>query len=59
MIGGAHTVVQDIRDFTSHGAHIIITTPGRFMDLLIRQGDNINLAGGLKSLVSLLHIHVS
>lgn len=51
MIGGAHTVVQDIRDFTSHGAHIIITTPGRFMDLLIRQGDHINLAGGLKSLV--------
>ena len=53
MIGGAHTVIEDIRDFTSHGAHIIITTPGRFMDLLIRQGDKINLAGGLKSLVNI------
>ena len=51
LIGGAHTVVQDIRQFTEQGAHIIITTPGRFMDLLTRQGEKINLAGGLKSLV--------
>lgn len=54
MIGGAHTVVQDIKEFTSKGAHIIITTPGRFMDLLIRQGDKINLAGGLKALEILI-----
>lgn len=51
LIGGAHTVVQDIKEFTTKGAHVIITTPGRFMDLLTRQGDKINLAGGLKSLV--------
>ena len=51
LIGGAHTTAQDIKDFTSKGAHIIVTTPGRFMDLLTRQGDKINLAGGLKSLV--------
>lgn len=51
LIGGARTVIQDIKQFTEHGAHIIITTPGRFMDLLTRQGEKINLAGGLKSLV--------
>lgn len=54
LIGGAHTVVQDIKEFTTNGAHIVITTPGRFMDLLTRQGDKINLAGGLKALVLLL-----
>lgn len=51
LIGGARTVIQDIKQFTEQGAHIIITTPGRFMDLLTRQGEKINLAGGLKSLV--------
>lgn len=53
LIGGAHTVVQDINSFTTNGGHIIISTPGRFMDLLTRQGDKVNLAGGLKALVSI------
>ena len=52
LIGGVKSIASDIKDFTSKGAHIIVTTPGRFMDLLTRQGDNINLAGGLKSLVT-------
>lgn len=51
LIGGASTIAQDIKEYTSKGAHIIVTTPGRFMDLLTRQGDKINLAGGLKALV--------
>lgn len=53
LIGGAHTIAQDIKEYSEKGAHIIVTTPGRFMDLLTRQGDKINLAGGLKSLVTL------
>ena len=51
LIGGVKSIVSDIKDYTNKGAHIIVTTPGRFMDLLTRQGDKINLAGGLKALV--------
>lgn len=58
LIGGAHTVVRDVKEYASNGAHIIITTPGRFMDLLTRQGDKINLAGGLKSLVCFVMLNL-
>lgn len=51
MIGGVTSIYQDIKEFTENGAHIIITTPGRFVDLLTRQCDKVNIAGGLKSLV--------
>lgn len=51
LIGGASTAAQDVKNYANKGAHIIVTTPGRFMDLLTRQSDKINLAGGLKSLV--------
>ena len=52
LIGGANSIVNDIKEYTEKGAHIIVTTPGRFMDLLTRHGDKVNIAGGLKSLVN-------
>ena len=56
MIGGANTIVRDIQEYSDNGGHIIVTTPGRFLDLLTRQSDKVNIAGGLKSLVGGLHI---
>lgn len=52
LIGGNSTISNDVKEYTSKGGHIMITTPGRFMDLLTRQCDKVNIAGGLKALVS-------
>ena len=45
-------IISPTRELASQIDEVLTTTPGRFMDLLTRQGDNINLAGGLKSLVT-------
>lgn len=54
LIGGANSVAKDIKDYATTGAHIIVTTPGRLVDLLTRHSDKINIAGGLKSLVTIM-----
>ena len=54
LIGGTNSVAKDIKEYTTNGAHIIVTTPGRLVDLLTRHGDKINIAGGLKSLVTMI-----
>ena len=56
LIGGNGSVAKDIKEYTTNGAHIIVTTPGRLVDLLTRHGDKINIPGGLKSLVNIIFI---
>ena len=52
MIGGLKSTHEDVKAYSENGAHIIISTPGRFMEILTRQSEKTNLAGGLKSLVT-------
>lgn len=50
LVGCGTSVDEDVRYLKKNGAHIIICTPGRFLDLLERK-DDLNLAGRVKSLV--------
>lgn len=50
LVGGT-SVEDDVKSIESNGAHILICTPGRLLDLLERN-DNLKLAGRVKSLVS-------
>ena len=52
MIGGLKSTHGDIKAYSRNGAHIIISTPGRLMDILTDHSEKTNLAGGLKSLVT-------
>jgi len=54
LIGGTNSISRDIKDYSANGAHIIVTTPGRLVDLLTHHGDKINIAGGLKALEILI-----
>lgn len=51
LVGGT-SVEDDVKSIESNGAHILICTPGRLLDLLERN-DTLKLAGRVKSLVSL------
>lgn len=50
LVGGT-SVEDDVKSLESNGAHILICTPGRLLDLLERN-DSLKLAGRVKSLVS-------
>lgn len=50
LVGGT-SVEDDVKSIESNGAHILICTPGRLLDLLERN-DSLKLAGRVKSLVS-------
>lgn len=52
LVGGT-SVEDDVKSIETKGAHILICTPGRLLDLLERT-DNLKLAGRVKSLVSLV-----
>lgn len=49
LVGGT-SVEEDVRSIETYGAHLIICTPGRLLDLLERS-DTLKLAGRVKSLV--------
>lgn len=49
LVGGT-SVEDDVKSIETNGAHILICTPGRLLDLLERN-DNLKLAGRVKSLV--------
>lgn len=49
LVGGTG-VEDDVKSIETNGAHILICTPGRLLDLLERN-DNLKLAGRVKSLV--------
>merc|ERR1712071_212059 len=34
LIGGTNSISRDTKDYSANGAHIIVTTPGRLVDLL-------------------------
>lgn len=51
LLVGGDSVESDVINYKTKGGNIIVATPGRFEDLLIRQ-TNCNLIGGVKSLVS-------
>lgn len=50
LVGGT-SVEDDVKSIEASGAHILICTPGRLLDLLERN-DNLKLAGRVKSMVS-------
>lgn len=50
LVGGTN-VEEDVKSIESNGAHILICTPGRLLDLLERN-DSLKLGGRVKSLVS-------
>jgi ATP-dependent RNA helicase DDX55/SPB4 len=49
LVGGTN-VEDDVKSLEANGAHILIVTPGRLLDLLERN-DSLKLAGRVKSLV--------
>lgn len=51
LVGGT-SVEDDVKSIEASGAHILICTPGRLLDLLERN-DSLKLAGRVKSLVSI------
>ncbi|KAI0208699.1 ATP-dependent RNA helicase DDX55 [Lamellibrachia satsuma] len=53
LIGGNNPML-DVEKMQEHGAHVIVATPGRLEDMLKRQQDNLNLAAGVKALVTSL-----
>ncbi|KAK6641207.1 hypothetical protein RUM44_012916 [Polyplax serrata] len=53
LLVGGQFVENDVRNYLTNGGNIIIATPGRFEDLLIRQ-KRCNLIGGVKSLEILI-----
>lgn len=52
LLVGGNSVEEDIQFLMKTGAHILVCTPGRLLDLIERKSD-LNLPGRLKSLVSL------
>lgn len=56
LVGGT-SVEDDVKSIETNGAHILICTPGRLLDLLERN-DNLKLAGRVKSLVCSANILV-
>lgn len=51
LVGGT-SVEEDVESLISTGAHILIATPGRLLDLLERNNNDLKLPGRVKSLVS-------
>lgn len=49
LVGGT-SVEDDVKSLETNGAHVLIVTPGRLLDLLERN-DSLKLAGRIKSLV--------
>ena len=49
LVGGT-SVEEDVKSLETNGAHVLIVTPGRLLDLLERN-DSLKLAGRIKSLV--------
>lgn len=49
LVGGT-SVEEDVNSIETNGAHVLIVTPGRLLDLLERN-DSLKLAGRIKSLV--------
>ena len=49
LVGGT-SVEEDVKNLETNGAHVLIVTPGRLLDLLERN-DSLKLAGRIKSLV--------
>lgn len=52
LVGGT-SVEDDVKSIEAAGAHILVATPGRLLDLLERN-DSLKLAGRVKSMVSRL-----
>lgn len=52
LLVGGEEVENDVKKYKECGGNIIVATPGRFEDLLVRQ-KNCNLLAGVKSLVSI------
>jgi ATP-dependent RNA helicase DDX55/SPB4 len=55
LVGGT-SVEDDVKSIEANGAHILICTPGRLLDLLDRN-DTMKLAGRVKTLVRTLSRH--
>jgi ATP-dependent RNA helicase DDX55/SPB4 len=49
LVGGT-SVEEDVKSLETNGAHVLIVTPGRLLDLLERN-DSLKLGGRVKSLV--------
>lgn len=50
LVGGT-SVEDDVKSIEANGAHVLICTPGRLLDLLERN-DTLKLAGRVKTMVS-------
>lgn len=48
---GGNPIETDVKTFNTHGANILVATPGRLEDLLTRKIPNFHLHKALKSLV--------
>lgn len=57
LVGGT-SVEDDVKSIETNGAHILICTPGRLLDLLERN-DNLKLAGRVKSLVRIFEFSLN
>lgn len=57
LLVGGNNVEEDVNYLKKVGANILITTPGRLVDLLERKID-LNLAGNVKSLVNFYYLDV-
>jgi ATP-dependent RNA helicase DDX55/SPB4 len=53
LVGGT-SVEEDVASIKVTGAHILIATPGRLLDLLERNSNDLKLAAQVKSLVNCL-----
>ncbi|XP_030625106.1 ATP-dependent RNA helicase DDX55 [Chanos chanos] len=49
LIGGSNPI-EDVEKFKTHGANIVIGTPGRLEDMFRRKADGLDLASAVKSL---------
>lgn len=56
LLVGGNSVDDDVNSLKQNGAHILVCTPGRLLDLLARKSD-LNLPGRVKSLVVYIRIN--
>uniref|UniRef100_A0A8B9GTB4 ATP-dependent RNA helicase n=1 Tax=Astyanax mexicanus TaxID=7994 RepID=A0A8B9GTB4_ASTMX len=49
LIGGSNPI-NDVNNFKTHGANIVIGTPGRLEDMFRRKADGLDLASCMKAL---------
>lgn len=50
LLTGGYNPMNDVKAYKEHGANIIVTTPGRMVDMLERKDDNFSFAACVKSL---------